>query len=299
MTNPGEALAKGKQGWKEGGQQAGGEPLPSLEVTWDRRGLVCCVFIPNHANYSRDACVASTQLRVWPRDSPPGGHASTASYSQGAGGLSPGTGEGVCPPLMAAQAGEGRRGRLDFTVEFSCLTTALPGPMTEGTATWGGFEVTSYLGNTGCSYSRLHSWVGTRSRAGRFCTGLLRSSSPCGRTKNTIRSGASQGPGPPLPFPGLSRGGRRERVPGKGGEAAARRLENSRRLRVRSCDTSFLPSTLVPSHWGVCHHPPGPTSAHVLLYTTLNTVRHSPAQPQHLRTGKLPRSPVLSHFSKE
>lgn len=105
--------------------------------------------------------------------------------------------------------------------------------------------------------------------------------------------------GPPLPFPGLSRGGRRECVPGKGGEAAARSLENSRRLRVRGCNISFLPSTLVPSHWGVCHHPPGPTSACVLLYTTLNTARHSPAQPQHLRTGKLPRSLMVSHFSKE
>lgn len=71
--------------------------------------------------------------------------------------------------------------------------------------------VTTYLGNTSCSCSRLRSWAGTRSRAGRFCRGLLQSSSPCEQTRNTIGGGLPpQGLGrPPLPSPRLSGGGRR------------------------------------------------------------------------------------------
>ena len=41
-----------------------------------------------------------------------------------------------------------------------------------------GSEVDSYLGNKGCSCSRRRTWGGTRSKAGRFCRGLLRSSCP-------------------------------------------------------------------------------------------------------------------------
>lgn len=93
--------------------------------------------------------------------------------------------------------------------------------------------VTTYLGNTSCFCSRLRSWAGTRSRAGRFCRGLLQSSSPCGQTRNTIGGGAAT-PGPGAPPSPLSQAvwGRKE---GVGFWAAAKSLENSRRIPVVFC----------------------------------------------------------------
>lgn len=65
----------------------------------------------------------------------------------------------------------------------SCPTSQfhIGGSMTQG---WErkpapkGSEVDSYLGNRGCSCSHRGTCPGTRSKAGRFCRGLLRSSCP-------------------------------------------------------------------------------------------------------------------------